>query len=118
MVLQSDENMRKCCSCKQSPGDNHFTKGDPRCKECRRKKNLKSRYGISLEEYKMILYHQNSGCAICGVVIPMYDYHVDHCHTTNKVRGLLCNKCNRGLGFLGDSIERLEAAIMYLRKGS
>jgi hypothetical protein len=41
---------------------------------------------------------------------------VDHCHITGKVRGILCNGCNRGIGYLGDDVERLENAIKYLKK--
>lgn len=43
---------------------------------------------------------------------------VDHCHQTRKLRGLLCGSCNRGIGLLGDSVERMEAALSYLKKAA
>lgn len=45
-----------------------------------------------------------------------YKLHVDHCHQTGKIRGLLCQKCNMALGLLNDSVEILETAIRYLKK--
>ena len=59
---------------------------------------------------------QDNKCALCKT--PFSDKikpNVDHCHSTEKIRGILCNKCNSGLGFLGDNIESLERAINYLR---
>lgn len=74
------------------------------------------------EEYNKLHDKQVGVCALChrperrvhvktGV---KWDLAVDHCHTTNKVRGLLCNACNRGLGLLGDPAETLKRVLDYL----
>jgi len=83
-------------------------------KESIRNSNLKTLYGISLADYDELVIKQNNGCAICGVW--KKTFHVDHDHTTGKVRGLLCVSCNSGLGKFNDTIEGLEKAIAYLRK--
>lgn len=60
------------------------------------------------------LHNQQSGkCAICPRKTLL---HVDHCHKSLEVRGLLCNKCNRGLGMMNDDINLLNGAIKYLQK--
>lgn len=77
----------------------------------------KSRYGITWTEYQRLLEKQAGGCAICGV-IKLEDNKalaIDHDHQTGKVRGLLCRKCNIGLGQLQDSKELLTRAIAYLQ---
>lgn len=78
-----------------------------------RNTKLKHRYGLSQEEFKNLLDIQNGLCALCGDRAAI---DVDHCHKTHKVRALLCRKCNVGLGFFEDSIERLTDAIAYLQK--
>lgn len=55
------------------------------------------------------------GCDACGRVLDRRNMHIDHDHTTNRVRGLLCINCNAALGNVNDSIERLEALIAYLQ---
>lgn len=54
-------------------------------------------------------------CGICGKE-PRSGFVIDHDHKTGRVRGLLCQRCNSGLGSLGDSIEGLKAAIAYLER--
>jgi len=56
-------------------------------------------------------------CAICEEILSQdtKHIHVDHCHKTNKVRGLLCANCNKGLGFFKDNTRALERAILYLQ---
>lgn len=85
-----------------------------------RKSQLKRYYGITTEEYKVILETQNYRCAICGkhkdLIKNGYDLAVDHCHKSGKVRGLLCSTCNLSLGGFKDSEELLLKAIIYLRK--
>lgn len=75
--------------------------------------NLRYNYGLSIAEYHQLLARASNCCEICGVDD---DLAVDHCHTTKRIRGILCRKCNSGLGFLGDTVERLEKAFKYLRK--
>ncbi len=77
-------------------------------------------YNLSPEEFRKIAAAQNGRCAICGQVPSdkpkSGGLHVDHCHKTGVVRGLLCTSCNRGLGFFGDDEDRLRSAIHYLRR--
>lgn len=74
--------------------------------------------GITVEEYNMMFEAQQGVCKICGRPDPLGRLAIDHDHTTNKVRGLLCRACNLALGNFGDSVERLERAIAYLKSGS
>ena len=78
---------------------------------------LKRLYGIDTDDYKKLTLAQSSCCAICK--IPSSDlkkaFDVDHDHETGRVRGLLCNNCNRGIGHLKDSVEILASAIAYLK---
>lgn len=80
-------------------------------------RQLKKNYGITLEDYYNMLEKQQGECAICGTKEPdgRGRLHVDHCHTTEKVRGLLCFTCNIMLGKAKDSIKILKSAIEYLR---
>lgn len=75
-------------------------------------------YGISAEDYRKILAAQGGSCAICGRIdsgnANDTRLHVDHCHATGKVRGLLCTNCNHGIGKFADSPERLNRAAAYL----
>lgn len=76
-------------------------------------RHLLQRYGISLDEYRNLLEGQGGLCLICNIK-SNYKLHVDHCHTTGKVRGLLCGSCNRALGLLKDNTMFLLKAIEYL----
>lgn len=101
------------------------------CKECvndrvrtydpdkNRDAKLRKTYGISLKEYQEMLKAQGGKCAICGGSEPINGrlMAVDHCHTTGKVRGILCSHCNRALGFFRDNVQSLENAIRYLKGG-
>lgn len=86
-----------------------------------RKHNLKERYGITPEDYDRILEEQGGVCKICGGTDVRTSggrkakfFCVDHCHSTGKVRGLLCHGCNVGLGAFKDSSDFLLRAINYL----
>jgi hypothetical protein len=72
-------------------------------------------YGLTVEQVEHMRKDQNGVCAICfGSSGGKKDLHIDHCHATGKVRGLLCESCNRGLGFFRDSPDHLVAAAKYL----
>ncbi len=82
----------------------------------------KSTYGITDAQYQEIWKLQEGKCGICGFAFPgqntgdrVLSPHVDHCHKSGKVRGLLCNDCNRGLGAFKDKYEFLDAASYYLK---
>jgi hypothetical protein len=77
---------------------------------------LKKNYGITLAQYNEMLTNQNNSCLICNTNQNELSKKlvVDHDHLTGKVRGLLCDKCNRGLGHFNDNIETLIQAIKYL----
>ena len=79
---------------------------------------LKTQFGITSDDWEAMFQAQKGCCGICGKLSAKRRLCVDHCHRTNKVRGLLCNSCNRGLGYLGDDIERLQKSITYLQKHS
>lgn len=75
---------------------------------------LKFRYGLTVERYEKMLTEQAGKCKICGV--EMKPVCVDHDKETGEVWGLLCNICNRGIGYLKHSIPNLQAAILYLSR--
>jgi hypothetical protein len=84
-----------------------------------RKNNLKRMFGMSIEEYDKKLDDQGGGCKLCGLeCISGKRLAVDHDHKTGKIRDLLCNNCNAGLGKFQDNPELLIKAADYLRKHS
>jgi hypothetical protein len=82
-----------------------------------RRSFLRTQYGISLEDYEAMLKRQGGVCAICRKR-SAERLCVDHCHVTRKVRGLLCRRCNFGLGHFSDDPDLVEAAAAYLRRAS
>jgi hypothetical protein len=70
-------------------------------------------YGLTDEAYQALLTSQAGRCAICGNAGTL---HVDHDHKTGAVRGLLCPRCNMGIGMMDEDLDRLAASIRYLSK--
>ena len=107
-----------CKTCNQTKPETDFYKhvkhGEgtrANCKACSRSKKLEKLYGITQEGYNELFIKQNGRCAICGTTdTGRHNYFdVDHCHETGKVRGLLCNRCNRALGrFEAIGIDKLQ----------
>lgn len=78
---------------------------------------LRLKYGITAEVVEAILHGQCGNCAICKRQLGGKNgMHIDHCHATGKLRGLLCYRCNPGIGQFEDSPERLEATAAYIRR--
>jgi hypothetical protein len=71
-----------------------------------------SKYGITPACYAKLLSEQDGVCAICKEFCDKLE--VDHCHKTGIIRGLLCGKCNRGIGQFNDDIKKIQGAIDYL----
>lgn len=82
------------------------------------KSNHLKKYGITLVEYNTRLELQGNKCACCGRLEPggKGSFAVDHDHITGKIRGLICNSCNLGIGHLGDTLEGVASAYEYMRK--
>ena len=76
-----------------------------------RAKNLQSLYGISLEQFDEMSKAQDDACKICKTKTKLV---VDHCHDSGMIRGLLCDGCNKGIGFLKDNPELVYEASVYL----
>lgn len=74
------------------------------------------KYGITLQQYDEMLYNQDGCCLGCCITIEEYGKHfaVDHCHSTGKIRGLLCGPCNLALGYVRDSPQVLRWLVNYL----
>lgn len=89
-----------------------------RCRECERDERLRNLYGISSADYDRMLEEQDGVCAVCGGNATTHNHTeglvVDHCHETGKVRGLLCDWCNRAEGLLRSSPENALALYHYL----
>lgn len=139
--LAKEKGKRLCSTCEQEKDLDAFYGKSTYCKECyvlyqeeyrksnyskeqrrkwQRSYNLRAKYGISVEEYDQMLRDQDSACAICmrselepGSPLKLV---VDHDHETGKVRGLLCDFCNRALGVLGDRLESpmFQRVLRYL----
>ena len=79
---------------------------------------LMCKYGISLDEYNILLEQQDGKCAICGIHESKVDRNlsVDHNHETGKVRGLLCINCNSALGMFKDDYQIILKAVKYLKE--
>lgn len=98
------------------------------CREVRKKskttraekqrEHLLNRYGLTVDQYQLLLEVQSYGCAICkrkdSGVRGKKNLAVDHDHETGRIRGLLCNSCNNGLGRFKDNPEFLRCAARYL----
>lgn len=126
--------MRKCTKCGEEKPTSDYYKASGKedgfrrsCKQCdragqkltahvARDRNLRGRYGITLDDYNKMHNEQGGTCAICGLAerVSNRSLAVDHCHATGKVRGLLCSACNIALGKFQDDKERLLKAISYL----
>lgn len=129
-------NYKTCIDCNESKEESKFAKKGKesgrrtRCTTCQGKKRakrdpeglklknrrtqLRLKYSMSLEDYNQMYNNQQGLCKICGDFYNLL--FIDHCHSTNKIRGLLCNGCNSGLGFFKDNSNILNRAILYLKE--
>jgi hypothetical protein len=135
----SDETKKKISEAKKGKGHSDETKEKIRkgTAEARRglrnppsdkqrlknmKSDVRAHYGLSWDEYQAMVEAHNNVCAICKqpeTSISSYGtpkrLTIDHCHTTDRIRGLLCDGCNRGIGHLREDISILQNAIEYLK---
>ena len=105
--------------------DDWYEKHPERKKSIDRNTYFKRKYGITLEEYERMKQERNNKCDICGnecnktsVNGKRIEPCVDHNHKTNELRGMLCSRCNRTLGLVGEEERLLTKMIAYLTRGS
>lgn len=120
-----NDGTKLCSSCKERKPLSSFEKA-PRCwmgvtkqcKSCRSKSKvgdwLKWRYGITKSQFEEMKSKQDGRCAIC--LKPTQKLCVDHCHSTGRVRGLLCGHCNAAIGMFGENETTMRRAIEYLKQ--
>ena len=107
----------RCKACtKETAKESQHRRGPEQRKRFNRMKQLRQ-YGLSLDDYGQMVSEQSGLCAICKEK-PEKDLFVDHCHSTGRVRGLLCSNCNTGIGLLRDNTATLLAAINYLKENN
>jgi hypothetical protein len=130
--------MKTCCICKKEKDTSEFYPRKERpgkvlsqCKDCRKKASaawmrtdaaklkqrihhFKSKYGITLEQYDVLMSSQYGRCPICSVELATTNADLDHCHATGRVRGILCHNCNVAIGLLKDNADLCKAASAYL----
>lgn len=131
------QHTKKCGRCTRTLCLSAFAKNtakkdglQERCRECRadhyqttgyvqtaRKNTLRNKYNLTPEMLGEMRKTQSNLCAICGIDGLATLLVVDHDHKTGEVRGLLCQPCNRGLGFFRDNEDALLTASDYVRKG-
>lgn len=115
---KSDNKSYRCKWCDDAARINYLNSNRAKAQRNARSATLRYKYGISLEDYESMLDKQGGCCAICKgqETRGANSFSVDHCHSTGKVRGLLCNNCNRGIGLLGDTSDGLMKAVEYLKR--
>lgn len=113
---------RPCAQCGLRRAERFFvSERGHTCTDCQRKNrratarraHIARTYGLTERDHQRLLDLQGGACAICGGVRP-YQLAVDHCHTTGRVRGLLCKRCNKLLRDVRDSRKLLRVAAEYL----
>jgi hypothetical protein len=126
-VLYNDQGDKCCIDCKQFKSlDQYYNNKSAKtsiCKECSHKRSIKyhkstyryAKYGITKELFDEMFEDQNGKCLICTTEL-QNEIHIDHDHKTGDVRGILCGKCNKGLGLFDDDVNYLTNAIKYLTK--
>lgn len=136
--------MKRCTKCKIEKSLEEFYKNKKmkdgysyNCKECTREANskacekyrltskgiknqrktwLKFKYNLTIEDYHKMLKEQKGLCGICNLPMKDKEICIDHCHKTNKVRGLLHRTCNAGLGLFKEDENILRSAINYINR--
>lgn len=121
--------LKQCTKCRDKKPTTEFHSNaskwdglDNTCKVCKTRRNqrvykLRKQYNLTEQQYEELYESQHGCCAICAdelIEVGSNNFGVDHDHTTGKVRGILCRRCNQGLGQFRDNPKLLQEAIRYL----
>jgi hypothetical protein len=119
--VRSDRPRGRSSKCKTCTGNSskqvrEWREANPEKNSANRKRERVKIYDLDVEAYDAMLEEQGHRCAICLTGTPggRGSWHIDHQHGTTNVRGLLCNRCNQGLGYFRDNRANLERANAYL----
>ena len=122
--------VKLCKTCNRERELKHFSKRtyssgtvgyQPKCKDCERAKRsqyykphetMRRKFKITEEQYQKMM--EPDDCPCCGR--RMEKKCIDHCHKTEKIRGVICNNCNTALGLIDDNKETLSNLIQYLER--
>ena len=128
-----DKELKTCTLCEETKNLAEFSKNTrykdglyKHCKKCHyevygRSAHYRRTYGITPEDYNTLLSKQGYKCFGCGSTSSnekLDRLFIDHCHTTGKVRGLLCQGCNFAIGAVKDDIQVLKNLIQYLEENN
>lgn len=111
--IQSKPSVRTCGTCDAALTGHGAVRFCDECVPDARFNNLYHKYGITKRDYDRMFSEQDGKCALCD----RSPTHVDHCHSTGIVRGLLCTWCNSSLGRIDDDPNWAERALVYRSKG-
>ncbi len=108
----------RCKTCDDKARKSWRNNNLEKSRELIKNQQMKLKYGLERKDYDEILHRQNNLCGICRTDDPKTPFKggfcIDHCHNSNRVRGLLCSRCNRVLGFVKDNVDILKNMIYYL----
>lgn len=112
----------ECKECHSKKSKAYYKEHKAEHRVVSRRYSMKKPYGMTEDEFNALYESQGGKCAICGKPLTKVGgakdqvAHIDHDHETDKVRGILCTKCNVGLGSFKDSLELMDKAKAYLVK--
>lgn len=109
--------MHICRTCTKASAKRWRDENRERFIELRWRREIKTKYGITADDYERMLSEQDGRCAGCGSDSPGPRYgrvfNIDHCHRTGRVRGLLCDDCNLALGRMNEDGDKLRSLAVY-----
>ena len=102
--------------CNQCYHKDWYQQNKAKCNTATRRNHLRTKYGMTEEDYRAMLIGQDGICLICSQELSKTRPVIDHCHMTQQVRGILCDSCNIAIGKFRDDPDILRKAIKYLEK--
>jgi hypothetical protein len=114
---KKDGHSDECKSCGRVRNRKHYVNNKEKWHASTERSRRRRLYGMEEGDYEKLLEKQKGRCAICGTDTPTGrgKFHIDHCHSSGVVRGLLCSRCNQAIGLLQEDEHILTRALEYVR---